>query len=81
MQTAPRHIGDHPIVEEDIGDYPIGTKLWRRFDDIMRAIATGDDDDDDGELQEDLPAPKNPPKKKARISSTRVHPDQTTARH
>jgi hypothetical protein len=44
------------IVEEDIGDHPIGTKL--------RAIATGDDDGDDDELQEDLSAPKNPPKKK-----------------
>jgi hypothetical protein len=51
------------IVEEDIGDHPIGTKLWRIPED-MRAIPTGDDDCDDDELQEDSSAPKSPPKKK-----------------
>ena len=51
------------IVEEDIGDHPIGTKLWRIPED-MRAIPTGDDDCEDDELQEDSSAPKSPPKKK-----------------
>jgi len=55
------------IVEEDIGDHPIGTKLWRIPED-MRAIPTGDDDCDDDcdddEPQEDSSAPKSPPKKK-----------------
>ena len=55
------------IVEEDIGDHPIGTKLWRIPED-MRAIPTGDDDSDDDcdddEPKEDSSAPKSPPKKK-----------------